>query len=103
MTKQPLNKQLRTLLFSGILSVATLSYWASVQAQVQTKPEQTTPPKYTSAKDAGQLKLQSKPFIPDGLGQSPKPNEGGTRGIPDKKFERSPLGKNFSIYLGLTH
>ncbi len=91
MTKQPLNKQLGTLFFSGILSVATLSYWASVQAQVQTKLEQTTPPKYTSAKDAPSLKLQSKPFIPDGLGQSPKPNEGGTRGIPGVIDHRTPM------------
>ena len=91
MTKQPLNINLRTLLFSGILSVATFSYWASVKAQVQTKLEQTTLPKYISAKDAGQLKLQSKPFIPKGLDESITPNEGVPRGIPGEIDHRTPM------------
>ncbi|MDF5714517.1 MAG: trypsin-like serine protease [Rhizonema sp. NSF051] len=68
-----------------------VSYWASVQAQVQTKSSQTTPPKYTSLKDAGQLKLPSKPFIPKGLGQSSKPNENGTRGIIGEIDHRTPM------------
>ena len=69
MTKQPF-----ALFLSAILGVATLGFWASVQAQT----EQTTPPKFTSFKDAGKLKIQGsvKPFLPSGFGQSVKPNEG---------------------------
>ena len=58
---------------------------------MQTKSSQTTPPKYTSLKDAGQLKLPSKPFIPNGLGKSPKPNEGGKRGIIGEIDHRTPM------------
>ncbi|MGI2901964.1 trypsin-like serine peptidase [Tolypothrix sp. VBCCA 56010] len=100
MTKQPF-----ALFFSAILGVATLGYWASVQAQAQTQAQQTTPPKFTSFKDAGKLKIQGsvKPFLPSGLGQSAKPNEGGgTRGtigfdnrIPmlSRKYPWSTIGR----------
>ncbi len=84
MTKQPF-----ALFFSAILGFATLGYCASIQAQGQ----KTTPPKFTSFKDAGKLKIQGsvKPFMPSNLGQSAKPNEGGTRGIPDQIDDRTPL------------
>lgn len=88
MTKQPF-----ALFFSAILGVATLGYWASMQAQAQTQGQQTTPPKFTSFKDAGKLRIQgnNKPFMPSNLGQSAKPNEGGTRGIPDQIDDRIPM------------
>jgi len=93
MTKQSIYKEPFALFLSGILSAATLGYWASVQAQAQTQPQQTTPPKFTSFKDAGKLRIQGsdKPFLPSGLGQSAKPNEGGTRGIPDQIDNRIPM------------
>ncbi|MEH1841279.1 MAG: trypsin-like serine protease [Nostoc sp.] len=90
MTKQPIYKQPLALFLSGILGVSTFVYWASVQAQTQT--QKSTPPKFTSLKDAGQLKLPSngQPFIPS-RGQSPKPNVGGKRGIPDQIDDRTPM------------
>ena len=71
-----MNTKLRAFLFTGILS-ATLT----ISAQAQTK--QSITPKFISSQQAGQFKLESngKPFIPAGLGQSVKPNEGGSRGI----------------------
>ncbi|MEH2347332.1 MAG: trypsin-like serine protease [Nostoc sp.] len=91
MTKQPIYKQPLALFLSGIIGVSTFSYWASVQAQTQT--QQSTPPKFTSFKNAGQSKLlgDGKPFIPDNLGQSVKPNEGGKRGIPGEIDYRTPM------------
>jgi V8-like Glu-specific endopeptidase len=88
-----MTKQSFALFFSAILGVATLGYCASMQAQAQTQQQQTTPPKYTSFKDAGKLRIQGsvKPFIPSNLGQSAKPNEGGTRGIPDQIDDRIPM------------
>ena len=89
MTKQPF-----ALFISAILGVATLGYWASMQAQAQTQAQQTTPPKFTSFKDAGKLRIHGndKPFLPSNLGQSAKPNEGGgTRGIPDQIDDRIPM------------
>jgi len=88
MTKQPF-----ALFFSTILGVVTLGYWALVQAQGQTQAQQTTPPKFTSFKDAGKLKIQGsvKPFLPSGFGQSAKPSEGGKRGIPDQIDHRTPM------------
>ncbi|MBW4571312.1 MAG: trypsin-like serine protease [Tolypothrix carrinoi HA7290-LM1] len=86
-----MTKQSFALFLSAILGVATLGYWASMQAQAQTQGQQTTPPKFTSFKDAGKLRIQgnNKPFIPSNLGQSAKPNEGGgTRGTigPDNRI-----------------
>ncbi|NEU76224.1 trypsin-like serine protease [Hassallia byssoidea VB512170] len=88
-----MTKQSFALFLSAILSVATLGYWASMQAQAQTQRQQTTPPKFTSFKDAGKLRIQgnNKPFMPSNLGQSAKPNEGGTRGIPDQIDDRIPM------------
>jgi protease YdgD len=88
-----MTKQSFALFISAILGVATLGYWTSMQAQAQTQGQQTTPPKFTSFKDAGKLRIQgnNKPFMPSGLGQSAKPNEGGTRGIPDQIDDRIPM------------
>ncbi len=91
MLKKPIYKQPLALFISGIVSVVTLGYWVSVQAQVKTQTQQTTPPIFTPFKDAGQIKLPDKPFIPNGLGQSAKPNEGGKRGIPDQIDNRIPM------------
>lgn len=89
-----MTKQSFALFLSAILGVATLGYWASVQAQPQTQGQQTTPPKFTSFKDAGKLKIQGsvKPFFPSNLGQSAEPNKGDdTRGIPDQIDDRIPM------------
>lgn len=88
-----MTKQSFALFLSAILGAVTLGYWASMQAQAQTQGQQTTPPKFTSFKDAGKLKIQGsvKPFLPSNLGQSAKPNEGGTRGIPDEIDDRIPM------------
>jgi protease YdgD len=88
-----MTKQSFALFLSAILGVGTLGYWTSMQAQAQTQGQQTTPPKFTSFKDAGKLRIQgnNKPFMPSGLGQSAKPNEGGTRGIPDQIDDRIPM------------
>ncbi|BAZ08243.1 glutamyl endopeptidase [Calothrix sp. NIES-4071] len=78
------NKQF--LLLTGILSVVTLG----ISAQAQTK--QSITPKFISSEQAGQFKLESdgKPFIPQGLERSPKPNEG-KRGIPKGIDNRIPM------------
>lgn len=91
MFKQSIYKQFFALFLSGILSVTILGYWSSVQAQVKTQVQQTTSPKFIPFKDANQLKLPNKPFIPNNLGQSAKPNEGGKRGIPDEIDNRVPM------------
>jgi protease YdgD len=88
-----MNKKSFALLFTGLLSLTTISYWASVQAQTQAKPQQSITPKFISSQQAGQLKLQGdgKPFIPSGLGRAAKPDEGDTRGIPDGIDNRTPM------------
>jgi protease YdgD len=78
-----MNKQSLTLLLTGIIGVATLT----ISVQAQTK--QSVTPKPTSAK-AGQFKLEGtkKPFIPNGLERSAKPNEGDSRGIPNPEGDK---------------
>ncbi len=75
------------LLFTGLLSAATLG----ISAQAQTRTSIT--PKFISSQQAGQLKLtgDGKPFIPSNLGRSVKPNEGGVRGIPGGIDNRTPM------------
>ncbi len=88
-----MNKKSFALLFTGLLSLTTISYWASVQAQTQAKPQQSITPKFINSQQAGQLKLQGdgKPFIPSGLGRAAKPDEGDTRGIPLGIDNRTPM------------
>lgn len=82
MNNKSIYKQPIALFFAGILGMATLGSWASVQAQIQKEPQQTTPPKFTKFRDAGNLKLlgDGKPFMPSNLTQTDKPYEG-DRGI----------------------
>jgi V8-like Glu-specific endopeptidase len=82
-----MNTKSFAFLFATILGAATLGI--SVQAQTQ----QSITPKFISSEQAGELKLtgDNKPFIPTGLGQSVKPNEGGVRGIPTGLDNRIPM------------
>ncbi|MBO3457863.1 trypsin-like serine protease [Aetokthonos hydrillicola Thurmond2011] len=88
-----MTKQHFALFVSGILSVVTLGHWSSIQAKAQTQNQELTPPKFTSFQNVGQLKLpgNGKPYIPDSLGRSAKPNVGGTRGIPGEIDHRIPM------------
>lgn len=87
-----MNKKSFALFLAGILGFTTISYWASVEAQTQLKPQQTITPKFISSEEAGKLKLQvdGKPFIPSGLGTS-KPDESDSRGIPTGIDNRTPM------------
>ncbi|MBW4685273.1 MAG: trypsin-like serine protease [Komarekiella atlantica HA4396-MV6] len=87
-----MNKKSFALFLAGLLGFTTLSYWASVQAQTEIKPQQSITPKFISSEQVGKLKLQvnGKPFIPSGLGRS-KPDEGDIRGIPTGIDNRTPM------------
>ncbi len=81
-----MNKKFFRFLITGLLSITTISYWASVQAQTQ----QSITPLFISA-DKANVESDRKPFIPPGLGRSAKPNEGPTRGIPTGIDNRIPM------------
>ncbi|AFZ01955.1 trypsin-like serine peptidase [Calothrix sp. PCC 6303] len=81
-----MNKQSFALLFTGIIGAATLTL--SVQAQTK----QSITPKFISAKTGGfKFDANVKPFIPDGLGRSAKPDEGDSRGIVSDIDNRIPM------------
>ena len=88
-----MNRKFFAFLLIGLLSFTGISYWVSVQAQTQVKPQQSITPKFINSQQAGQLKLEGdgKPFIPSGLERAVKPNEGDSRGIPTGKDNRVPM------------
>ena len=89
-----MNKKFFGFLITGLLSITTISYWASVQAQAQVKKQQTITPEFISA-DKASVQSDRKPFIPSGLGRSAKPNESNNnRGIPRGIDNRIPMLSN---------
>ncbi|MBV6624424.1 MAG: trypsin-like peptidase domain-containing protein [Rivularia sp. (in: Bacteria)] len=86
-----MNKKFFGFLITGLLSITTIGYRASVQAQVKSESQQNTTPKYISADAAGKLASDGKPFIPSGLGRAAKPTEGNSRGIPTGIDNRIPM------------
>ena len=86
-----MNKKFFGLLITGFLSITTVSYWVTVKAEIQPQSQPTITPKFISADEAGKLASDGKPFIPEGLGRSAKPNEGDTRGIPTGFDNRIPM------------
>ncbi|MEH1933279.1 MAG: trypsin-like peptidase domain-containing protein [Nostoc sp.] len=85
-----MNRKFFALLLTGFLIVTTFSYWSSVQAETQVKPQQTITPKFISSQ---KLKLEGdgKPFIPPGLERGAKPDESDSRGIPGIIDNRTPM------------
>lgn len=86
-----MNKKFFGFLITSLLSITTISYWASVQAQITPKSQQTITPKFISADEVGKLSTDGKPFIPSGLERSAKPTEGNSRGIPTGIDNRIPM------------
>ena len=86
-----MNQKFFGFLITGLFSITTISYWASVQAQTQVKQQQNITPKFISAEQAN-VQSDRKPFIPSNLGRSAKPNEGNdNRGIPTGIDNRIPM------------
>ncbi|MBN3895532.1 MAG: trypsin-like peptidase domain-containing protein [Nostoc sp. NOS(2021)] len=85
-----MNRKFFALLLTGFLIFTTFSYWSSVQAETQVKPQQSITPKFISSQ---KLKLEGdgKPFIPPGLERGAKPDESDSRGIPTGIDNRTPM------------
>jgi protease YdgD len=86
-----MNTKFFGFLITGLLSITTIGYLSSVEAQVQPKYQQTITPKFISADKAGKLASDGKPFIPSSLERSAKPTEGDNRGIPTGIDNRIPM------------
>jgi V8-like Glu-specific endopeptidase len=81
-----ISKKYTALFLTGIISAIT-----AISVQAQTK--QSITPQFISSQQAGNITLEaaSKPFVPQNLGRSTKPNEGGSRGIPTGIDNRIPM------------
>lgn len=92
MATTPFYNQLAARFFTGLLTALTVASCASVNAQNQVTPKPTAaPPKFINAQDAGQFNIQGtgKPFQPQGLASSEKPEEQ-SRGI-IRRDDRIPM------------
>lgn len=83
-----IRKQSLTIFISTILGITTLGIATSVKAQTDLNPEKIATPKFTNAENADKfnLKVDGKPFKPDGLNQLNKlPKSRGVIGSDDQK------------------